>query len=51
MKNERLFWAGTGLLLIATILASRPSCNRGCRTIAEHLIEHGVKDIVVALFA
>jgi hypothetical protein len=51
MKKERLFWAGAGLLVVATILASRPSCNRGCRTLAEHLIEHGISDIVTAMLA
>jgi hypothetical protein len=49
MKTERLLWAGAGLLLFAVILASRPSCNRNCRTMAEHLVEHGITDIVAAL--
>ena len=48
MNSERIFWTGLGLLAVAAILASRPNCNRGCRTLAQHLIEHGIDDIVTA---
>jgi hypothetical protein len=50
MKGERIFWSGMGLVVVAAILASRPSCGRGCRTVAEHLAEHGVNDLIAALF-
>jgi hypothetical protein len=50
MNNDRVFWAGVGLIAVALILASRPNCNRGCRTVAEHLMEHGISDVMASLF-
>jgi len=37
---------GTGVLLL-----QNPRCNRGCKTIAQHLIEHGIQDFLGVLFA
>lgn len=37
--EQKLFWAlaiGLGFVLL-----SNPNCNRGCKTLAEHLITHG----------
>ena len=43
---------GAGLALFGLwLLNSKPQCNRGCRTVAEHLLEHGITDVVVGLFA
>ena len=41
-----------GLAFVALgwfVLNSNPRCNRGCRTVGEHLLEHGIEDIVVGL--
>ena len=42
-----------GLLLFAVgfWLSQRPSCKRGCKTIAEHLLTDGLDDAIAALFA
>lgn len=32
---------------IGLILASNPRCREGCRTLAEHLINHGLKAIFI----
>lgn len=51
MNNERMVLAGFGVAVAALILMSRPNCKRGCRTMAEHLLEHGVDEIIAGLFA
>ena len=51
MNRNRLFWTGIGLAAFALVLVSRPSCGRGCRTMAEHLAEHGVTDLIASFFA
>lgn len=40
-----------GTVLVGLWLLSDPKCGRGCRTVAEHLVEHGVKDFFTGLFA
>jgi hypothetical protein len=45
-----------GLLLLAVIgtgvlMLQNPRCTRGCKTIAQHLIEHGIEDFLGVLFA
>ncbi len=40
---------GILLSLIAVWLFSRPNCKRGCRTVAEHLLEHGIEDIFLGV--
>jgi hypothetical protein len=51
MQNNKSFWTGVGLVTLGIVLSSRPNCNRGCRTLAEHLAQHGVQDIVATLLA
>lgn len=49
-KNSgQIVLIGMGFALTAVWLVSRPNCNRGCRTVAEHLFEHGVRDIILGL--
>jgi hypothetical protein len=38
-----LVWLVFGLWLL-----QKPNCNRGCQTIAEHIINHGLADLFVA---
>jgi hypothetical protein len=47
--NEKQMLTGLGLLMLAGFLLSRPRCNRGCRTVAQHLIEHGLDDFLGGL--
>lgn len=54
MKNsqgETALLIGVGSVIVGLWLMSRPKCNRGCRTMAEHLVEHGIEDLVSLLFA
>lgn len=49
MKNQFL-WA---LLLagVGVALLQNPKCTRGCRTVAEHLLSHGIEDFLKGLTA
>ena len=47
--KQQLFVTGVSLLVLGVMWASYKNCNRGCQSFAEHLIEHGLQDIVAAL--
>lgn len=40
---------GTAVAAGLVILASSPNCDRGCRTVAEHLAEHVLGDVLTNL--
>lgn len=41
----------TGIAAVGFIvLASNPRCNRGCKTVAQHLAEHFLGDFLDGLF-
>ena len=40
-KNQHVLYL-FGFVAIGIVLLSSPKCGRGCRTLAEHLIAHGV---------
>ena len=42
---------GVALVLVAILLLSRPNCNGGCRTVAEHLLSHGLDDLIAGSLA
>jgi len=43
-NDKHLLWVlGVALGLV---LLSSPRCNRGCRTLAEHLITHAIDELV-----
>ena len=48
-QGERVVLIGMGSLIVGLWLISRPNCNRGCRTMAEHLIDHGIEKFVSLL--
>lgn len=48
-KDWNLLAVGLILALIGYGLLKQPNCNRGCRTIAEHILNHGLGDIFAAL--
>ncbi len=39
-----------GTVLVGALLLSDPRCKRGCRTVAEHLVQHGIQDFFTTLF-
>jgi len=51
MKNDKALVISSGVFLVGLWLASRPNCSRGCRTVAEDLIEHGLADFFATLLA
>ena len=52
--DDTLVLTGIGLIaagaLFALLWSSFKNCNRGCQNIAQHLIEHGISDIILGLF-
>ena len=50
MKNQNAVLISGGICLLSLWLLSRPKCRRGCRTVAEHLLEHGLEDFIGSLF-
>jgi hypothetical protein len=51
MKNQNSVMLTGGICLFGLWLLSQPRCRRGCRTVAEHLLEHGLEDFFASLFA
>ncbi len=53
MSREASAGALAGLLMVAVGLAllSDPQCGRGCRTVAEHILQHGLEDFFRGLEA
>jgi hypothetical protein len=49
MKTNDKIWLGIAFTAALLVLNSNPRCNRGCRTVAEHLLEHGIEDIFISL--
>jgi len=49
MAKEQAAIFGMVLVLAAVFLLRDPNCNRGCRTVAEHLLSHGLEDLVSEL--
>lgn len=48
--NERLFLS-LAVFLVGLWLLSKPRCNRGCKTMAEHLVTDGLDGFLATLFA
>lgn len=48
--NKEFLWAlifvGVGVAMLQD-----PKCRRGCRTVAQHLVSHGIDDFLAALGA
>jgi hypothetical protein len=45
-RNQNHMWLVLGGVALGLVLLSSPKCNRGCRTLAEHLIMHGIDELV-----
>lgn len=50
-KNTQTLLVAASLIALAGLLSSDPNCDRGCRTVAQHLLEHGIEDFLKGLFA
>jgi hypothetical protein len=48
-KAAQLVMFGVGVVILAKILESRPDCNRGCKTVLEHITQHVLTDIASSL--
>ena len=42
--KEQTVLLGLGLFAAGLWLLSNPNCDRGCKTVAEHLLGHGIED-------
>ncbi len=51
MAKQQTAVVGVALAILAIWLLKRPNCNRGCKTVAEHLLSHGLDDILSGLLA
>jgi len=49
MKNGKALLISSGVLLVGLWLVSRPDCRRGCKSVAEHLVEHGLSEFFATL--
>lgn len=47
--NERLVALGVVFLFLWFVLTRNPKCGRGCKTIGQHLLQHGIDDILTGL--
>jgi hypothetical protein len=48
MKEQRMV-KGLVMMLVVGFLMSRPNCNRGCRTMLQHIFECGLSDFLGGL--
>ncbi len=45
-KTLQILLIGVGVVVIAKVLASEPNCNRGCKTVLEHITQHVVGELI-----
>ena len=50
-SDQQLLTVGAVLLGAGLILSRNPNCNRGCKTLAQHLLDHGIDDLLAVLIA
>ena len=48
--SKELMW-GILLIVVAFLMLKNPRCNRGCKTVAEHIFSHGADDVLAAILA
>jgi hypothetical protein len=49
--KEKEILAGLVLLLLGALLLKNPRCNRGCKTVGEHIVSHGLDDLLAGFLA
>jgi hypothetical protein len=45
-KQDQVILGFAAVILIGAVLLSDPKCNSGCRTLAQHLVNHGVDGLL-----
>jgi hypothetical protein len=50
MKVDKKVYYALGLIGVGFLLLRNPRCNRGCKTVAQHLIADGESGLVSTLF-
>ena len=50
-KDDKFFVGGLILLGLGLFLSSNPKCDKGCQTVAQHLVDHGLDDLIAGLLA
>jgi hypothetical protein len=51
MAKQEAIGVGVVLAIVGILLLARPDCYRGCRTVAEHLLVHGLDDLIAGLLS
>lgn len=49
MSKDQSVAVGVVFIAVSLLLMTRPNCPRGCRTLAEHLLQHGLADLLFGL--
>jgi hypothetical protein len=49
--NQMKMMMGLGFTVVTLLLLSSPRCNRGCRTVLEHILYHGLDDFLGGVLA
>jgi hypothetical protein len=44
-KGDKAILLAVGVIFLGLWLKSRPDCGLGCRTVAQHLIAHGLRGL------
>jgi hypothetical protein len=50
-NQEQLVIIGAALVGAGWLLTRNPNCSQGCQTVAQHLLNHGIDDLLTGLFA
>lgn len=50
-SQQQMIVAGAVAIGFALLLSSSPNCNKGCKTLAQHLLDHGFDDLLGGLLA
>jgi hypothetical protein len=50
-QAAKALWFAAGSVVLGLWLLSRPDCGRGCRTVEEHLINHGIDEFLTGLLS
>lgn len=45
-KSDQAVLTALAFVLVGLWLASNPNCGSGCRTVAEHLVKHGISGLL-----
>lgn len=49
--NDKQVVTLLGIAMVGMWMLSNPRCDRGCKTVAEHLVSHALDDLIAGLLA